>query len=96
MKRRLLTMLIIITVIFLWELKGARGVQAVAPLQLTIACGPACDYRCSKASRAKLCLRDCNVCCQRCQCVPPGTAGNKEVCPCYASMRSSKGTPKCP
>ena len=61
-----------------------------------INCRAACAYRCSKASRAKLCLKDCNICCGKCNCVPPGTAGNREVCPCYANLKNSKGTGKCP
>ncbi|WVZ87668.1 hypothetical protein U9M48_034273 [Paspalum notatum var. saurae] len=31
------------------------------------------------------CRRACGSCCARCHCVPPGTAGNHHVCPCYAA-----------
>ncbi|GLU06771.1 hypothetical protein SLE2022_237700 [Rubroshorea leprosula] len=61
-----------------------------------IDCKSKCDYRCSKASRHKMCIRACNTCCQRCNCVPPGTSGNKDVCPCYANMTTHGGRPKCP
>ncbi|MQM22130.1 hypothetical protein Taro_055178, partial [Colocasia esculenta] len=51
---------------------------------------------CSKASRHKMCIRACNTCCQRCHCVPPGTSGNEDVCPCYANMKTHGGRHKCP
>uniref|UniRef100_A0A452Z6S8 Gibberellin regulated protein n=3 Tax=Triticinae TaxID=1648030 RepID=A0A452Z6S8_AEGTS len=59
-------------------------------------CGSACSYRCSKSSRPNLCNRACNTCCRRCDCVPPGTAGNEDVCPCYAHMTTHDGRHKCP
>ncbi|XP_047052834.1 cypmaclein-like [Lolium rigidum] len=59
-------------------------------------CGGACSYRCSKSSRPNLCRRACNTCCRRCGCVPPGTAGNEDVCPCYAHMTTHNGRHKCP
>ncbi|KAL5715716.1 hypothetical protein ACHQM5_017500 [Ranunculus cassubicifolius] len=59
-------------------------------------CVSKCNYRCSKASRHKMCIRACNTCCHRCNCVPPGTSGNKDVCPCYAKMKTHGGRPKCP
>ncbi|XP_038972975.1 gibberellin-regulated protein 11-like [Phoenix dactylifera] len=68
-----------------WVL-GAEGID----------CSSRCAYRCSKASRHKMCIRACNTCCQRCHCVPPGTFGNKDVCPCYANMKTHGGRPKCP
>ncbi|CAA0840868.1 Gibberellin-regulated protein 9 [Striga hermonthica] len=61
-----------------------------------INCRQACARRCSKASRKKICHRACNTCCRRCHCVPPGTYGNKELCPCYASLRTHGNRPKCP
>ncbi|KAI3960243.1 hypothetical protein MKW98_016967 [Papaver atlanticum] len=61
-----------------------------------INCPPACNYRCSKSSRHKMCIRACNTCCQRCNCVPPGTSGNADVCPCYAKMTTHGGRLKCP
>ncbi|GLJ27670.1 hypothetical protein SUGI_0543200 [Cryptomeria japonica] len=62
----------------------------------TINCDKECTRRCSKASLHDRCLRCCGICCSKCNCVPPGTYGNKEVCPCYANMKNSKGGPKCP
>ncbi|XP_027364680.1 gibberellin-regulated protein 2-like [Abrus precatorius] len=59
-------------------------------------CAGKCNYRCSKASRQKMCLRACNSCCQRCNCVPPGTAGNRDECSCYASLTTHGGKLKCP
>ncbi|KAF3503186.1 hypothetical protein F2Q69_00044229 [Brassica cretica] len=29
-------------------------------------------------------------------CVPSGTYGNRDECPCYRDMKNSKGQPKCP
>ncbi|XP_078434568.1 uncharacterized protein LOC144705670 [Wolffia australiana] len=59
-------------------------------------CSSKCSYRCSKASRRKMCLRACNSCCHKCGCVPPGTSGNYDACPCYASLTTHGGRRKCP
>ncbi|MCO5577621.1 hypothetical protein L7F22_031452 [Adiantum nelumboides] len=59
-------------------------------------CEGKCKYRCSKTFRFKLCYKYCLICCNKCKCVPPGTAGNREKCPCYANLKNSKGTGKCP
>ncbi|CAH9061424.1 unnamed protein product [Cuscuta epithymum] len=62
----------------------------------TINCGYACSRRCREASRQKMCNRACKTCCQRCNCVPPGTYGNHQLCPCYALLRTHHNRPKCP
>ncbi|KAL9284031.1 Gibberellin-regulated protein 10 [Arabidopsis thaliana] len=60
-------------------------------------CGGKCNVRCSKAGRQDRCLKYCNICCEKCNyCVPSGTYGNKDECPCYRDMKTSKGTSKCP
>ncbi|KAL6547924.1 hypothetical protein OROHE_009629 [Orobanche hederae] len=59
-------------------------------------CASKCGMRCSKASIQKRCLKYCGICCGKCNCVPPGTYGNKDACPCYRDMKNSKGQPKCP
>ncbi|CAO2835284.1 unnamed protein product [Amaranthus hypochondriacus] len=59
-------------------------------------CRRRCHYRCSVASRYRTCLRDCSTCCQRCNCVPPGTSGNANTCPCWADMTTKNGRKKCP
>ncbi|CAK9155483.1 unnamed protein product [Ilex paraguariensis] len=61
-----------------------------------INCSYACSRRCRKASRKKVCTRACKTCCARCNCVPPGTYGNKSACPCYASLRTHGNKLKCP
>ncbi|KAE9446469.1 hypothetical protein C3L33_21645, partial [Rhododendron williamsianum] len=59
-------------------------------------CGSKCSVRCSKAGRKDRCLKYCGICCDKCHCVPSGTYGNKDECPCYRDMKNSKGKPKCP
>ncbi|KAB1203659.1 Snakin-2 [Morella rubra] len=59
-------------------------------------CGAACAARCRLASRQHLCKRACGTCCSRCNCVPPGTSGNQDVCPCYATMTTHGNRRKCP
>ncbi|KAH1244252.1 Snakin-2 [Glycine max] len=59
-------------------------------------CNAACAARCRLASRQRMCHRACGTCCRRCNCVPPGTSGNQEVCPCYASLTTHGGRRKCP
>ncbi|XP_059460996.1 snakin-2-like [Corylus avellana] len=61
-----------------------------------IDCGGACAARCQLSSRPNLCKRACGTCCARCSCVPPGTSGNLEVCPCYANMTTHGNRRKCP
>ncbi|EYU29122.1 hypothetical protein ABFS82_05G118800 [Erythranthe guttata] len=65
-------------------------------LTAAIQCSPKCEVRCSKASAKENCLKYCGICCAKCQCVPSGTYGNKDECPCYRDMKNSKGNPKCP
>ncbi|MED6211050.1 hypothetical protein PIB30_069835 [Stylosanthes scabra] len=87
--------LLIICFIFIQELEIHGGNQHMAAAQ-HIDCGGMCGYRCSKADRHNRCMRACNSCCQRCNCVPPGTAGNADACPCYASLKTRGGKLKCP
>ncbi|KAF3446777.1 hypothetical protein FNV43_RR11957 [Rhamnella rubrinervis] len=68
-----------------------------APLPpLTIDCDGDCEARCKLSSRPRLCKRACGTCCARCGCVPPGTSGNYDACPCYANMTTHGGRHKCP
>ncbi|KAL1308202.1 hypothetical protein HN51_050135 [Arachis hypogaea] len=59
-------------------------------------CKPRCSYRCSATSHKKPCMFFCQKCCAKCLCVPPGTYGNKQVCPCYNTWKTKEGGPKCP
>ncbi|XP_060215542.1 protein RSI-1-like [Lycium barbarum] len=59
-------------------------------------CEPKCTYRCSATSHKKPCMFFCKKCCAKCLCVPPGTHGNKETCPCYNYWKTKEGGPKCP
>nr|GLL39014.1 peamaclein-like [Ipomoea trifida] len=59
-------------------------------------CDGKCATRCAKAGVMKRCLNFCGLCCNKCNCVPSGTYGNKSECPCYRDMVNSKGKPKCP
>ncbi|XP_050269174.1 cypmaclein isoform X2 [Quercus robur] len=61
-----------------------------------INCNYACSRRCKKASRKNRCTRACKSCCMRCHCVPPGTYGNKNACPCYARLKTHGNKLKCP
>ncbi|XP_047310227.1 gibberellin-regulated protein 11-like [Impatiens glandulifera] len=63
---------------------------------MDIDCGSACGVRCQMSSRPNLCRRICGTCCARCNCVPPGTSGNYEFCPCYFNMTTHGGARKCP
>ncbi|XP_021296661.1 protein RSI-1-like [Herrania umbratica] len=59
-------------------------------------CQPKCKYRCSATSHKKPCMFFCLKCCAKCLCVPPGTYGNRQVCPCYNNWKTKEGGPKCP
>ncbi|XP_078155247.1 snakin-1-like [Carex rostrata] len=56
-------------------------------LQATMAasdfCNSECNRRCSAAGKTSRCTRYCLMCCEECKCVPSGTYGNKDECPCY-------------
>uniref|UniRef100_I1QS82 Gibberellin regulated protein n=1 Tax=Oryza glaberrima TaxID=4538 RepID=I1QS82_ORYGL len=56
-------------------------------------CPGKCSYRCSATSHTKACMTYCKYCCERCLCVPSGTYGNKEECPCYNNMKTQEGKP---
>ncbi|KAK2975504.1 hypothetical protein RJ640_027631 [Escallonia rubra] len=59
-------------------------------------CAPRCTTRCSNTAYKKPCLFFCRKCCAKCLCVPPGTYGNKQFCPCYNNWKTKRGGPKCP
>ncbi|KNA25540.1 hypothetical protein SOVF_005910 [Spinacia oleracea] len=59
-------------------------------------CRPKCKYRCSATSHKKPCMFFCLKCCSKCLCVPNGTYGNKQSCPCYNNWKTQQGGPKCP
>ncbi|XP_058769973.1 gibberellin-regulated protein 2-like isoform X3 [Vicia villosa] len=81
---------------FCCKLEIYTGNQHMVAAAGQIDCNDKCNYRCSKASREKICLRACSDCCRICNCVPPGTAGNRDLCPCYASITTHDGKLKCP
>ncbi|KAM0940520.1 putative gibberellin regulated protein [Dioscorea sansibarensis] len=74
----------------------SEDVVDTAAITPKINCNFACAKRCMKASRQKVCTRACGSCCSRCQCVPAGTYGNKNSCPCYANLTTKGKKPKCP
>ncbi|KAG0517859.1 hypothetical protein BDA96_09G125600 [Sorghum bicolor] len=59
-------------------------------------CGGRCAARCSATAYRKPCLFFCRKCCATCLCVPAGTYGNKNTCPCYNNWKTKRGGPKCP
>ncbi|GMP48532.1 hypothetical protein CsSME_00015851 [Camellia sinensis var. sinensis] len=61
-----------------------------------VKCPPACAKRCSATSHLNNCLMFCNLCCDKCLCVPSGTYGHKEECPCYNNWKTKEGGPECP
>ncbi|CAM0954721.1 unnamed protein product [Alopecurus aequalis] len=63
-----------------------------------IDCTSACEVRCGRNWKNKMCNKMCNICCGKCNCVPSGTSQDtRGQCPCYANMVNSKnGKPKCP
>ncbi|KAM2023198.1 hypothetical protein ACFX1T_016056 [Malus domestica] len=76
--------------------RPARVTPASLPTAADANCDGACVVRCSKSSRPNMCHRACGTCCWRCFCVPPGTFGNYDVCPCYRDMTTCGGIHKCP
>nr|AAC32128.1 GASA5-like protein [Picea mariana] len=77
---------------FMEQKQGQYGEGSLRPSE----CGQRCSYRCSATSHKKPCMFFCQKCCAKCLCVPPGTFGNKQVCPCYNNWKTQQGGPKCP
>ncbi|KAI3464485.1 hypothetical protein Pfo_021148, partial [Paulownia fortunei] len=86
----LLTLLLLTTVL---EMTTA---DQDPPTNISGFCKAKCAVRCSKAGRQNRCLKYCGICCTKCNCVPSGTYGNRDECPCYRDLKNSKGGPKCP
>ncbi|KAI7735699.1 hypothetical protein M8C21_032259 [Ambrosia artemisiifolia] len=59
-------------------------------------CPSACSDRCFATHHPGECIDVCQDCCGKCLCVPSGTFGNKDECPCYRDMLTKYGEPKCP
>ncbi|XP_021902437.1 gibberellin-regulated protein 1-like [Carica papaya] len=78
------------------DLQVIRTVEEDNLILEKIDCDAACESRCQLSSRPHLCMRACGTCCARCDCVPPGTYGNYDACPCYANMTTHEGRHKCP
>ncbi|XP_028769877.1 protein RSI-1-like [Neltuma alba] len=85
----LLSLLLLIT---FSEVAQAYGGSNLRPSD----CKPKCTYRCSATSHKKPCMFFCQKCCAKCLCVPSGTYGNKQSCPCYNNWKTKEGGPKCP
>uniref|UniRef100_A0A7C9D5R9 Gibberellin regulated protein n=1 Tax=Opuntia streptacantha TaxID=393608 RepID=A0A7C9D5R9_OPUST len=75
---------------------GPVSASIYSPPTGKIDCKAACIARCSMSKRPNLCQRACGSCCHRCNCVPPGTYGNYDACPCYASLTTRGNRRKCP
>ena len=61
-------------------------------------CAGKCAVRCGRASARGPCIKYCGLCCEECNCVPTGTHGNRDECPCYRDMLTTgpRKRPKCP
>ncbi|KAE8729052.1 Snakin-2 [Hibiscus syriacus] len=90
----LLVSLLLIQLVYADQLATSASKGTTAPMKID--CGGPCAARCRLSSRPNLCKRACGTCCSRCNCVPSGTAGNQEMCPCYASLTTHGGRRKCP
>ncbi|KAF5740857.1 gibberellin-regulated protein 1-like [Tripterygium wilfordii] len=96
-KTLIASLLILLSLTFLADCFQMVITDEVQEPQLQeIDCDSACDVRCRLSSRPNLCKRACGTCCARCKCVPPGTYGHYDTCPCYANMTTHGGRHKCP
>ncbi|KAK7376718.1 hypothetical protein VNO80_02132 [Phaseolus coccineus] len=92
----LISLLVSLLLLHLVDAHQSVQAQTQGSLLQQIDCNGACGARCRLSSRPRLCQRACGTCCRRCNCVPPGTSGNQEMCPCYASLTTRGGKRKCP
>ncbi|MED6223043.1 hypothetical protein PIB30_070186 [Stylosanthes scabra] len=72
------------------------GAPTPTPLPKTLDCGVECERRCKLSSRPNLCKRACGSCCKICKCVPEGTSGHHDSCPCYKNLTTRHQIHKCP
>ncbi|KAL7143851.1 hypothetical protein ABFS83_08G219400 [Erythranthe nasuta] len=87
------SLLLVFAIVMIVTLSNvAEGYNRLRPQE----CKPRCTYRCSATSHKKPCMLYCLKCCAKCLCVPPGTYGNKQTCPCYNVWKTKEGRPKCP
>ncbi|XP_047337137.1 protein RSI-1 [Impatiens glandulifera] len=91
MASRSYSLLVVFSILFILAFSNIAEAK-LRPSQ----CKPRCTYRCSATSHKKPCMKYCLQCCAKCLCVPPGTYGNKETCPCYNNWKTQEGRPKCP
>ncbi|XP_061370233.1 protein RSI-1-like [Gastrolobium bilobum] len=89
------SILVILSLLLLVTFSDVTKVYGLAKLRPSD-CKPKCTYRCSATHHKKPCMFYCLKCCAKCLCVPPGTYGNKQVCPCYNNWKTQSGGPKCP
>ncbi|KAK6125875.1 hypothetical protein DH2020_040373 [Rehmannia glutinosa] len=90
------SLLLVFTVLFLVTLSNVAEDNWIYYIYCVTDCQPRCTYRCSATSHKKPCMFFCLKCCAKCLCVPAGTYGNKQTCPCYNNWKTQEGRPKCP
>ncbi|XP_058772384.1 peamaclein-like [Vicia villosa] len=97
--------LLMVVTAFVIQDVHAGGEGSLHPNECAGACNVRCSATsnkercleyCSATSNKERCLEYCNICCAKCLCVPSGTFGHKEECPCYNNLKNDKGGPKCP
>ncbi|XP_031498307.1 gibberellin-regulated protein 5-like [Nymphaea colorata] len=90
----LLMLMLSLAQAFLSSLSNAQGYYGsqLYPSE----CGERCSYRCSATHHRRPCMFFCQKCCAMCLCVPPGTYGNREYCPCYNNWKNKAGRSNCP
>ncbi|KAL8123641.1 hypothetical protein AgCh_011572 [Apium graveolens] len=94
--RAFAVVLLLIFITDFQQIVGLNGPVASPVASPSINCTASCDTRCSETKRPNLCKRACGSCCAKCHCVPPGTYGNYEACPCYFNLKTHNDTRKCP
>nr|XP_017251299.1 PREDICTED: gibberellin-regulated protein 11-like [Daucus carota subsp. sativus] len=87
---------LLLLLIFITDFQQIAGLMNGPVAPPAINCTASCDTRCSETKRPNLCKRACGSCCGKCKCVPPGTSGNYEACPCYFNLKTHNNTRKCP
>ncbi|XP_021749254.1 peamaclein-like [Chenopodium quinoa] len=85
--------IIFLIVVLQLVISSKAGEEGSCPLE---ECPNECGRRCELASAYDTCIKYCYICCIKCLCVPSGTYGHKEECPCYNNWKTRKGTSKCP
>ncbi|KAL2933205.1 Gibberellin-regulated protein 8 [Bienertia sinuspersici] len=98
MKMSMTTTFLLISLVLCSTLLDITNAASQPPAQASGGgfCNSKCSGRCALKGVHSRCMKYCMMCCDKCRCVPSGTSGHLDECPCYRDWKAPNGRPKCP